>query len=104
MVAFDLNIIFTALKYRKGFNMKRSNMLEEKMTLDQYVIDVVTELRKSRKITQREIAEAIKVSGTFIGNVESRKSNARYNLKHINLLASYFNLSPHYFFPDKALR
>jgi len=83
--------------------MKRSKFPKGKITLELYVICVATELRKSRKVTQKEVADAIKVSGAFIGNVESPKHNAKYNLKHINLLALYFNVSPHYFLPDYAL-
>ena len=71
--------------------------------MDQYVINIATKLRKSRNISQCEVAEALKVSCAFVGHVENQKTSAKYNLRHINLLALFFNVSPHYFFPDSAL-
>ena len=36
----------------------------------------------------------------FIGDVESTKSRAKYNLNHINKLAEIFECSPREFLPD----
>jgi len=83
--------------------MRSSKGPKGKITLDQYVINVATELRKSRNLSQREVAEAIRVTGAFVGNVENIKNSAKYNIRHINLLALYFNVSPRYFFPDHGL-
>ncbi|HEY0175627.1 MAG TPA: helix-turn-helix transcriptional regulator [Pedobacter sp.] len=71
--------------------------------LEQYVIDFVRKLRIDHDLSQRDIAMIINTSISFIGNVESKRCTVRYNLKHINLLAAHFKLSPKTFFPEKAL-
>lgn len=69
--------------------------------IDQYVIDFVRRLRTKNKIGQEEIGRIIGVKRTYITNIESLKQPAKYNLKHINLLADHFGLSPRDFLPEK---
>lgn len=69
--------------------------------LEQYIIDFVRELRAAKGVSQRDLANAIHVSQGFIGDVESPKQSAKYNLRHLNALADYFNLSPKDFMPGK---
>lgn len=71
--------------------------------IDQYVIDIVRELRKSIKVSQKNLGYALGFEKTFIGSVESVNHRAKYNLSHINLLAEYFNLSPGFFLPEKPI-
>jgi transcriptional regulator with XRE-family HTH domain len=52
-------------------------------------------------ISQKELAYSLNLSIGFIGDVESSKSRAKYNLSHINKLAEYFECSPKVFFPNE---
>ena len=68
-------------------------------TFEQYVIDTVYKLRTERNMTQGDIARVIGTGTSFIGNVENLKNPAKYNLKHINMLAAKFQMSPKEFIP-----
>lgn len=69
--------------------------------VDQYVIDLVRELRDKKELTQQGLADAIGLSRSFIRSVESPNSRAKYNVRHINALADYFGMSPKDFLPQK---
>jgi transcriptional regulator with XRE-family HTH domain len=68
--------------------------------IDQFVINKVREMRIERGISQRELANLLDLSYGFIGDVESVKEIAKYNLTHINILAKIFKCSPKDFLPD----
>lgn len=70
---------------------------------EQYVIDFVYKLRIEKKLRQEDIAYILNVKPSFIGNVENKKNRAKYNLKHINILADHFGLSPRDFLPEKSM-
>lgn len=70
--------------------------------IEQFVIDYVIELRGKKKKTQQEIANIIGVSRSYIKDIENPNSPAKYNLRHINALADYFDMSPGSFLPEKA--
>ncbi|MCW3091418.1 MAG: family transcriptional regulator [Ferruginibacter sp.] len=72
--------------------------------IEQYVIDFVRKLRSDKKITQEDIANILEVSRSYIGDIESPNTRAKYNMTHVNALADYFNMSPQAFFPEKALK
>jgi transcriptional regulator with XRE-family HTH domain len=69
--------------------------------IEQYVIDKVKELRKARGISQKELANMLDLSIGFLGDIESPKSRAKYNLNHINALAKIFSCSPKDFLPEQ---
>lgn len=71
--------------------------------IEQYVIDFIRKLRDDKNVTQEEIGNIIGVKQTYIANIESSKSRAKYNLKHIDLLADHFGISPREFLPQKSL-
>jgi len=71
--------------------------------IDQYVIDRIREMRKEKGYSQRELADLLDLSYGFIGDVESIKEVAKYNLTHINAIAKLFNCSPKDFLPDEPL-
>lgn len=76
-------------------------MKDEKVSkIEQFVIDTVREKRLKAKISQKDLADALDLSIGFIGDIESTKSRAKYNLNHINALARLFNCSPQEFLPD----
>lgn len=70
--------------------------------IEQYVIDYIRNLRTEKDLTQEDIAFILDVKPSFIGNVESNSNRAKYNLKHINILADHFGVSPQSFLPTKA--
>ena len=71
--------------------------------IEQYVVDVVKKKRLEKGYSQKELAYLIDKSIGFIGDVESRKGRAKYNLNHINDLAKVFECSPKDFLPEKGL-
>jgi len=84
--------------------MQNLKNLPAKHSLEQYVINVSIKLRKEHKLTQQDIAKILNTGNAFIGNVENVKRPAKYNLRHINLLAEHFKVSPTDFFPEKAFK
>jgi len=72
--------------------------------IEQYSIDIVKKLRTTHNLTQADIADILGLRGSFIGNVENHNKPSKYNLKHINVLADYFNLSPKDFLPAEAYK
>jgi len=71
--------------------------------IEQYVVDFVLALRKDKGQTQTDLANILGVSRSFVKDVESKRTRAKYNLNHINTLADYFDLRPGQFLPEKAL-
>jgi len=71
--------------------------------VEQYVIDKVRALRTEKGISQRELANLLDLSNGFIGNAESYKRRAKYNLNHINAFAKLFKCSLKDFLPDEPL-
>lgn len=57
------------------------------------VVNRIRQLRMERDISQIGIANIIDVSNGQIGNIESSKFQHKYTLKHLDLIAKYFNVS-----------
>ena len=68
---------------------------------EQYVIDFVIDLRKTKDLTQKDMGNILKLSREFVRDVENPKSPAKYNMDHVNAFADYFGMSPREFFPQK---
>ncbi|SOD12381.1 helix-turn-helix domain-containing protein [Pedobacter xixiisoli] len=73
------------------------------VSIDDYVIAKVKELRLKKGFSQIYIANELNVSVGFIGMVESSKYTNHYNLKHLNKLAIVLGCSPRDFLPEKPL-
>jgi transcriptional regulator with XRE-family HTH domain len=69
--------------------------------IEQYVIDNVREKRIKAGLTQVVLSIAMDISSKFVGNVESAKTTAKYNINHLNKLAVIFDCSIKDFFPEK---
>jgi transcriptional regulator with XRE-family HTH domain len=69
--------------------------------IEQYVVDKVKEYRLKANMSQADLAAHLNVSYGFIGQVENPRERTKYNLKHLNALATIFNCSPKDFLPQK---
>jgi len=67
------------------------------------VIDEVRKVRTKKGYSQTDIAMFLGFSRGFIGQVESPKSDSKYNLDHLNTLASEMKCSPKDFMPEKSI-
>ena len=54
-------------------------------------------------MSQSELAFRLGVSEGFIGQVESAKYSAKYNLNHVDKLAEIFKCSPQDFMPSRPV-
>ena len=75
-----------------------------KSEIEMFVISRARSLREEANLSQSELAFRLGVSNGFIGQVESMKSQSKYNLDHINRLAQIFNCSPKDFLPELPLK
>jgi DNA-binding XRE family transcriptional regulator len=71
--------------------------------IDLYVIEKVRQLREANSISQEALAERMGVSAGYIGQIESPKYRAKYNLYHLNHIAKIFNCSPKDFLPQEPI-
>lgn len=76
---------------------------DERSRIEQYVIDSIRQKRREKGISQRELAYRLDLSVSFIGEVESGRTRAKYNLNHINEIAKILNCSPRDFLPEKSI-
>ncbi|HTB52673.1 MAG TPA: helix-turn-helix transcriptional regulator [Ferruginibacter sp.] len=76
-------------------------MSSPKSAIELYIIERVKERRIELKLSQADLAFKLGVSYGFIGQVESKKFPAKYNMEHLDRLAFIFKCSPKEFLPDK---
>ncbi|MGN7986487.1 MULTISPECIES: helix-turn-helix domain-containing protein [Pedobacter] len=69
--------------------------------IEQFVIDKVREIRLLKKYGQKQLSLEMGLSGKFVGNVESTKTDDKYNLNHLNKIAEILECSIKDFFPDE---
>ena len=81
--------------------MPKSKSLKTKFEFS--VINIVRDKRIELKLSQDDLAYYLVTSRGFIGQVESTKYAAKYNLNHLNILAKEFECSPKDFMPDKPI-
>ncbi|MBT1696070.1 helix-turn-helix transcriptional regulator [Fulvivirgaceae bacterium PWU4] len=55
--------------------------------LDLYIINRVKELREKKNISQDNLSVRMGFSEKFVGSVENPTLGAKYNIRHLNLLA-----------------
>ena len=77
--------------------------LADKTEIELYVINKVREMRLEKGISQADLAHKLDLSVGFIGNVESVRYRAKYNLNHLNKLAKIFECSFADFFPKNPI-
>jgi transcriptional regulator with XRE-family HTH domain len=83
---------------------KANSMIKSSRTaIEQFAINMVKKKRLEKGYSQKELAYLLDLSIGFIGDIESAKSRAKYNLNHINKLAEIFECSPRDFLPDSPV-
>jgi transcriptional regulator with XRE-family HTH domain len=70
--------------------------------IERHVINFVRQARMERHLSQSNLCDLLQVCGTFVGNVESLRHPAKYNLQHINTLAWFLEVPPADFLPKQA--
>lgn len=74
-----------------------------KTEIDLYVINKIKEIRIAKGLTQSDLALALGMSNGFIGQIESPRYRAKYNVSHLNEVARIFGCSTKDFFPEEPL-
>lgn len=74
-----------------------------KTDIEMFVISKVRQKRLDLNLSQDDIAFILDTTRGFIGQIESQKHPAKYNLNHLNKLAIEFKCSLHDFFPEKPI-
>ncbi len=65
------------------------------------IVMLVRLIRNKKKKSQRDLANVLKVSAGFIGQVEMESSPSMYSYDQLNELAKYLNCSLKDFMPEK---
>jgi transcriptional regulator with XRE-family HTH domain len=78
-------------------------MVSPKSRIELYIIDKVKEKRIEKEMSQSDLAFRLGVSYGFIGQVESKKYPAKYNINHLDKLAFIFDCSSKDFLPNNSL-
>lgn len=68
------------------------------------VIDLVKEMRIKKQLSQDDIALFINTTRGFVGQIESPNFDSKYNLDHLNKLASEMGCSPKDFLPKEPIQ
>ena len=72
--------------------------------IEQYVIDEVKKSRRiAKNISQRNLAYMLDLYVGFIGNIESPRYRAKYNITLLNEIAKILECSLKDFFPEKPM-
>ena len=69
-------------------------------SIEQTIIDKVFTFRKKNKLSQKQLSAALDRTESFVGNVESAKHPLVYNIKHITILACFYEEPIHTFVPE----
>jgi transcriptional regulator with XRE-family HTH domain len=71
--------------------------------MDWYLIKKVKELRTAKELSQLNLASLMDLTAGAIGKIENPKQRAKYNIRHLNLLAKALKCSPRELIPAKPL-
>ncbi|RZJ56306.1 MAG: XRE family transcriptional regulator [Flavobacterium sp.] len=64
------------------------------------IVKLVLLIRNREKKTQRDLADLLKVSAGFIGQIEMESSASMYSYDQLNEIAKYLNCSLKDFMPE----
>jgi transcriptional regulator with XRE-family HTH domain len=88
---------------KRRVKKKSKKPVKELSELDKYVIKQVKKIREDRGFTQEQLSLALDLSNTFIGQIESVKTPAHYNIQHLNRIAKILKCSLHDIFPKDPI-
>jgi transcriptional regulator with XRE-family HTH domain len=71
--------------------------------LDWYVITKVRELRMKKKLSQDDLSVRMGFSEKLIGSIENPKLPARFNIRHLNILAKTLGCTLWDLLPERPL-
>lgn len=84
---------------------EKGEIIEIKIAeIDLYVIDKARKIRVDKGISQVSLSIAMGLSEGTIGRIENPKERAKYNIRHINLLAKALKCNPSDLLPPKPLK
>jgi|SRR6185312_221765 len=72
--------------------------------IDLYLINKVRELRVPQDLSQVKLSILMGLAEGAIGKIENPKERAKYNIRHLNLLAKALKCSPKDLMPEKPLK
>ena len=72
--------------------------------IDFYIVNKVREMRVAKNVSQVSLSISMGLAEGAIGKIENLKERAKYNIRHLNLLAKVLKCSPKDFLPEKPLR
>ena len=72
--------------------------------IDLYLINRVRDIRVQKNISQLKLALALGLSEGAISKIENPRDRAKYNIRHINLLAKALKVEFSELFPPKPLK
>lgn len=75
-----------------------------KSLLDDYIIEAVRKKREAAKISQAELSAMLDLNDKYIGAVEGKTVDTKYNLNHLNRIAELLHCSIADFLPFPYLR
>lgn len=67
------------------------------------IVKLVRDKRTDSKLSQAKIADVLKVTPGYIGQVEMKSSASMYSYDQLNELAKFFKCSPKDFMPERAI-
>lgn len=72
--------------------------------IDLYLINRARELRVAKGMSQLDLSIALGLAEGAVSKIENPRQRAKYNIRHINLLAKALKCTPSDLFPAKPLR
>jgi transcriptional regulator with XRE-family HTH domain len=72
--------------------------------IDLYLINKVRELRVPQELSQVKLSILMGLAEGAVGKIENPKERAKYNIRHLNLLAKALKCSPKDLMPEKPLK
>src|SRR5690606_35993526 len=92
----NIQIFLYMYKYRYIILSPTCRRMEKtgKTEIDLYVINKIKEIRIAKGLTQSDLALALGMSNGFIGQIESPRYRAKYNVSHLYELSRILECSP----------
>ncbi|MFT3981187.1 MAG: helix-turn-helix transcriptional regulator [Ferruginibacter sp.] len=84
---------------------EKEEIIEIKIAeIDLYLIDKARKLRVDKGISQVSLSIAMGLAEGTVGRIENPRERAKYNIRHINLLAKALKCNPSDLLPTKPLK